>query len=96
MSLSVITVTGMSCEHCAKAVRAEISSIPGVSQVDVDLASGEVKIRAASAPETAALRARNAPRWLSTPDSQLGCPDAIAETMPPSAFGALVAGSTAI
>ena len=57
MSLSVITVTGMSSEHCEKAVRAEISAIPGVSQVDVDLASGEVKILAESAPEMAALRA---------------------------------------
>ena len=57
MSLSVITVTGMSCEHCEKAVRAEISAIPGVRQVDVDLASGEVKIRAESPPEMAALRA---------------------------------------
>ena len=57
MSLSVITVTGMSCEHCEKAVRAEISAIPGVSRVDVDLASGEVKIRAESAPQMTALRA---------------------------------------
>ncbi len=57
MSLSVITVTGMTCEHCEKAVRTEISAIPGVSQVDVDLASGEVKVMAEPAPETAALRA---------------------------------------
>ena len=51
MSLSVITVTGMTCEHCEKAVRSEISAIPGVSQVDVDLASGEVKVMAEPAPE---------------------------------------------
>jgi len=57
MSLSVITVTGMTCEHCEKAVRAEISAIPGVSQVDVDVASGEVWIRAAPAPERADLQA---------------------------------------
>ena len=57
MSLSVITVTGMTCEHCEKAVQTEISAIPGVSQVDVDLASGEVKIVAEPAPELAALRA---------------------------------------
>ena len=58
MSLSVITVTaGMSCEHCEKAVRAEISAIPGISQVDVDVASGEVKIMAEPAPEMTALRA---------------------------------------
>jgi len=57
MSLSVITVTGMTCEHCENAVRAEISVIPGVSQVDVDVASGEVKILAEPAPELADLRA---------------------------------------
>jgi copper chaperone CopZ len=57
MSLSVITVTGMTCEHCEKAVRAEISAIPGVSQVDVDVASGEVRIRAEPAPERADLQA---------------------------------------
>ena len=57
MSLSGITVTGMSCEHCEKAVRAEISAIRGVSQVDVDVASGEVKILAEPVPDTATLRA---------------------------------------
>ena len=57
MSLSVITVTGMTCEHCEKAVRAEISAIPGVSQVDVDVASGEVSILAEPAPERADLQA---------------------------------------
>ena len=57
MSLSVITVTGMTCEHCEKAVRTEISAIPGVSQVAVDLASGEVEILAEPAPDLAALRA---------------------------------------
>ena len=57
MNLSVITVTGMTCEHCEKAVRAEISAIPGVSQVDVDDASGEVRILAEPAPERADLQA---------------------------------------
>ena len=57
MNLGVITVTGMTCEHCEKAVRAEISAIPGVSQVDVDVASGEVKILAEPAPEIADLQA---------------------------------------
>ena len=57
MSLSVITVTGMSCAHCENAVRAEISAIPGVSQVDVNVASGEVKILAEPVPDAATLRA---------------------------------------
>jgi copper chaperone len=57
MSLSVITITGMTCEHCEKAVRTEITAIPGVSQVDVDLPSGEVKVMAEPAPDIADLRA---------------------------------------
>ncbi|MGO9293279.1 MAG: heavy-metal-associated domain-containing protein [Streptosporangiaceae bacterium] len=57
MGQSTITVTGMSCEHCEKAVRSEISAIPGVSQVDVDVASGLVRITADPLPDLAALRA---------------------------------------
>jgi copper chaperone len=57
MSLSVITVTGMTCEHCEKAVREEISAIPGVSQVDVDVASGEVTVLAEPVPDLDTLRA---------------------------------------
>jgi copper chaperone CopZ len=57
MSVSVITVAGMTCEHCEKAVRAEISALPGVNQVDVDVASGEVRILAEPVPERAALQA---------------------------------------
>jgi copper chaperone len=57
MSLSVITVTGMSCEHCERAVRQELSAIPGVSGVDVDVASGQVKVQAEPVPDLAVLRA---------------------------------------
>jgi copper chaperone len=53
----VIRVSGMSCEHCAKAVRAEIGGLPGVTDVEVDVASGEVRIVAEPAPDDAALRA---------------------------------------
>jgi len=53
----MITVTGMTCEHCENAVRAEISAIAGVRQVDVDVTSGQVKILAEPAPELAALQA---------------------------------------
>jgi len=50
MDQSVVAVTGMSCGHCADAVRAEITRIPGVSHVDVDVESGQVKIAAAARP----------------------------------------------
>jgi len=38
-------VAGMTCEHCVAAVNAKVSEIPGVSGVDVDLASGLVLVR---------------------------------------------------
>jgi copper chaperone len=53
----VIRVSGMSCEHCARAVRAEIGRLPGVTDVAVDVASGEVRIVAEPVPDDAALRA---------------------------------------
>ncbi len=57
MDLNTVIVTGMTCEHCATAVRAEISRLPGVSKVDVDVASGEVRIAGEALPDSPALRA---------------------------------------
>lgn len=44
METTTYSVTGMTCEHCVKAVTGELSTLPGVSAVDVDLASGSVKV----------------------------------------------------
>ena len=38
------TVQGMTCAHCVLSVREEVSEVPGVSAVDVDLASGRVTV----------------------------------------------------
>ena len=38
------TVAGMTCEHCVAAVSAEVGALPGVSGVDVDLASGALLV----------------------------------------------------
>jgi copper chaperone len=38
------TVVGMSCEHCALSVRAEVGGIAGVERVDVDLDFGRVDV----------------------------------------------------
>jgi copper chaperone len=51
-----IVVNGMSCDHCAKAIRAEISRLPGVTGVDVDVSAGKVWITAEQVPGDAALR----------------------------------------
>jgi len=37
-------VQGMSCAHCVLSVREEVSEVPGVSAVDVDLASGRMTV----------------------------------------------------
>jgi copper chaperone CopZ len=38
------TVTGMTCSHCVQAVTGELSSLPGVEDVRVDLSSGAVTV----------------------------------------------------
>jgi copper chaperone len=37
-------VKGMTCDHCVRAVSNEIGELPGVSDVKVDLAKGEVEV----------------------------------------------------
>jgi copper chaperone CopZ len=38
------TVTGMSCEHCVRAVHDEVSAVPGVTAVTVDLAAARMTV----------------------------------------------------
>jgi len=38
------TVTGMTCDHCVLSVTEEVSEVAGVSQVEVDLASGRLTV----------------------------------------------------
>jgi copper chaperone CopZ len=37
-------VQGMTCAHCVLSVREEVSEVPGVRDVDVDLASGRLAV----------------------------------------------------
>ena len=37
-------VDGMTCVHCVLSVHEEVSEVPGVSAVDVDLASGRLTV----------------------------------------------------
>ena len=41
-------VTGMTCEHCVRAVREEVSAVDGVEEVEVELASGRLEVRGAA------------------------------------------------
>ena len=42
---STYTVTGMTCEHCVRSVTEEVSEVPGVTAVEVDLAGGRVTVQ---------------------------------------------------
>ena len=53
---TTITVDGMTCGHCVNAVQTEVGKLDGVTDVSVDLASGQVTIVASEAPDAAALR----------------------------------------
>ena len=50
-------VSGMTCEHCAAAVTAELKTIEGVQDVTVDLASGGVTVRSDAPLDREAVRA---------------------------------------
>ena len=51
------TVSGMTCGHCAQAVTAELSELPGVADVQVDVASGAVTVTSAGPLAEADVRA---------------------------------------
>ena len=40
MNTQTVAVQGMTCGHCVKAVTEEVSAIPGVTDVAVDLVNG--------------------------------------------------------
>ena len=44
MSTTTYQVTGMTCGHCAQAVTTEVSAIDGVTDVTVDVDSGNVEV----------------------------------------------------
>ena len=56
-STSTYSVTGMTCDHCVGAVRTEVANLPGVAEVDVDLASGRVTVTSDEPLDQAAVRA---------------------------------------
>jgi copper ion binding protein len=43
-STTEYTVSGMTCGHCVASVTEEVREIAGVTAVEVDLASGSVKV----------------------------------------------------
>lgn len=46
-----LTVTGMSCGHCEKAVQSALKSVPGVQDVQVDLQGGRATVQGEADPQ---------------------------------------------
>ncbi len=57
MSTATYTVTGMTCGHCVASVTEEVSEVAGVTDVQVDLASGAVTVTSDAPVDDAAVRA---------------------------------------
>ncbi len=57
MSTTSYTVVGMTCGHCVNAVTEEVSAVPGVTTVDVDLASGGLTVTSTEPVDDDAVRA---------------------------------------
>jgi copper chaperone len=57
MSTATYTVTGMTCGHCVSAVSEEVSQVPGVTAVAVDLESGGLTVTSGAPVDEAAVRA---------------------------------------
>lgn len=53
MTEHLYTVEGMTCAHCVAAVTEEVSAVPGVREVQVDLETGRVAVRGQDADEDA-------------------------------------------
>lgn len=56
MTTTTVTVTGLTCEHCAASVREELGELAGVTAVEVDVASGVVTIDSVAPVDAAAIR----------------------------------------
>ncbi|MGY1806341.1 heavy-metal-associated domain-containing protein [Blastococcus sp. SYSU D00669] len=54
---TTFTVDGMTCDHCRRAVTEEISAVPGVESVTVDLATGTVTVATTSPVDRADIAA---------------------------------------
>lgn len=57
MSTETFTVTGMTCSHCVSSVTEEIQEIAGVTDVQVDLATGAVTVTSSQELDDASVRA---------------------------------------
>jgi len=56
-STQTFQVVGMTCDHCARAVTSELMTIGGVTEVSVDVPTGQITVGSAQPLTNAELRA---------------------------------------
>jgi copper chaperone len=56
MSTATYTVSGMTCAHCVSSVTEEVTALPGVTEVEVELESGQLTVTGDAADDTEAVR----------------------------------------
>jgi copper chaperone len=56
MSTATYTVSGMTCAHCVSSVTEEVTALPGVTDVEVELESGRLTVTGDAADDTEAVR----------------------------------------
>jgi copper chaperone len=57
MRTATYTVVGMTCGHCVNSVTEEVGQVPGVTDVDVELATGGLTVTSDNGVEDTAVRA---------------------------------------
>lgn len=57
MSTATYKVVGMTCGHCVNSVTEEVSQVPGVTDVNVDLATGGLTVSTVADVDDGAVRA---------------------------------------
>ncbi|SDG46934.1 Copper chaperone CopZ [Sinosporangium album] len=57
MTTTTYQVEGMTCGHCVSSVTDEVTKVPGVTAVDIDLATGAVKVTSSAPLDAAAVGA---------------------------------------
>ena len=56
-TVSEYSITGMTCQHCVSAVTQEVGGIDGVTDVEVDLDNGRLRVTSTGPLDPAAIRA---------------------------------------
>ena len=67
-STQTFQVVGMTCDHCARAVTSELMAIGGVTEVSVDVPTGQITVGSAQPLADAELRPPSTRRATSSPD----------------------------